>query len=224
VSETGLFEVEWFRSLGHRAVVRRDVAVPTLVLGSTQDAGIVDTESVARAGVRVLRRRSGGGAVLLEPRSAVWVDTWVPRDDPLFEADVGRSPVWIGEWWIAALGVEGFFVHHGRPSASRWSRQLCFAGVGPGEVVRDGRKLVGVAQWRGREGVLSHALAYVAVDWARTAGLLRLGAQARDAARDLAAATVTLADLGVQDAPGFAARLLDRLPDPASWERAAAPG
>ena len=30
----------------------------------------------------------------------------------------------------------------------------CFAGLGPGELTIDGRKLVGVSQWRSREGVL----------------------------------------------------------------------
>ncbi|MGI0151560.1 MAG: hypothetical protein ACREC5_06460, partial [Thermoplasmata archaeon] len=150
--------------------------------------------------------------------------TWVPRDDPLFEGDVGRSPLWIGEWWVGALGRDDLEVHRGRPTETRWSRRLCFAGRGPGEVVRAQRKLVGVAQWRGREGVLSHSLAYAVADWARTAELLRLGEEGQEAVRELAAAATTLSEVGVEDEPGFAERLLDRLPDPGSWERASPTG
>ena len=218
MSETGLFDVDSLRLLGHRVAIVRTVEQPTLVLGSTQDAGIVDPEAVERLGVRVARRRSGGGAVLLEPGRMLWVDTWVPRGDPLWHEDVGRSPIWIGEWWLAALGAEGLEVHRGRPTAARWSRQICFAGVGPGEVVDAHRKVVGVAQWRSREGVLSHAIAYLGVDWVRTVGLLRLGEHGAEAARQLAATTLTLVDVGVGDPEAFTSALLERLPDGASWE------
>ena len=43
-------------------------------------------------------------------------------------------------------------VHRGGLVATPWSRQVCFAGLGPGEVTVAGRKVVGVAQRRTRHG------------------------------------------------------------------------
>jgi lipoate---protein ligase len=132
-----------------------DVDRPALVLGSTQPDGLVDHEAAARAGVDVVRRRSGGGAVLVEPGGTVWVDVVVPPGDPLWDDDVGRAAHWVGEAWVAALartGTAGATVHTGGLVTTPWSRQVCFAGLGPGEVVVGGRKVVGVAQRRTRHG------------------------------------------------------------------------
>jgi hypothetical protein len=43
-------------------------------------------------------------------------------------------------------------VHEGPLEGNVLHRVVCFAGRGPGEVFVDGRKAVGVAQWRVREG------------------------------------------------------------------------
>lgn len=127
---------------------------PALVLGSTQPGTDADTAACAVAGVEVARRRSGGGAVLVGPEECVWVDVLVPRGDPLWHDDVGRATWWLGEVWVAALaavGVEGCRVHRGAMVPSPWSKVVCFAGLGPGEVVDDrGAKIVGVSQRRTR--------------------------------------------------------------------------
>ena len=68
------------------------------------------------AGIEVVRRRSGGGAVLLVPGEVLWVDVVVPRDDALWDDDVGRATHWLGELWVRALtrcGVAGATVHTG---------------------------------------------------------------------------------------------------------------
>jgi lipoate---protein ligase len=44
-----------------------------------------------------------------------------------------------------------------------WSDRVCFAGLGPGEVTVDGRKVVGMSQRRTREGVLFQCC--VALRW-----------------------------------------------------------
>lgn len=209
---------EAFRALGRRAVVARRVARPTLVLGSTQDLSVVDRRAVADRGVEILRRRSGGGAVLVRPGSALWLDAWVPRDDPLWEDDVRRSAQWVGRWWATALELDAAAVHSGPPVDAGWSRLLCFAGVGPGEVVVGQRKLVGVAQWRGREGALAQSLAYLAVDWDEVAGLLRLGRDHDAVVAVLARRTASLADLGMGDAETMIRRLAAALPEPLSWD------
>jgi lipoate---protein ligase len=132
-----------------------DVSSPALVLGSTQALDVVDLDAAAAAGVEVVRRRSGGGAVLLVPGEALWVDVVVPRGDALWDDDVGRSTQWLGTVWAAALsacGVVGAVQHTGPMVHTTWSRVVCFAGIGPGEVLVDGRKAVGISQRRTRAG------------------------------------------------------------------------
>ncbi len=149
----------------------------------------------------------------------MWVDAWVPRQDPLWDDDVGRSAEWVGRWWAAALALPASSVHHGPPLHSAWSRAVCFAGIAPGEVAVSNRKVVGVAQWRGREGALSQSLAYLAVDWAEVAALLQLGPERHQAVSALGRATVTLRDLGLDDADEVVRRLTAALPGPGSWAR-----
>ena len=132
-----------------RAVWVHDVDRAALVLGSSQRDDVVDVEAARRAGVEVVRRRSGGGAVLLIPGDVVWLDVIVPAGDPLWEPDVGRSMWWLGDMWGALLGG-ATEVHRGPLLANAWSTLVCFAGLGAGEVSRAGRKLVGISQRRTR--------------------------------------------------------------------------
>jgi lipoate-protein ligase A len=149
---------------------------PALVLGSTQ-------ASPAFAGVEVVRRASGGGAVLVEPGRVVWVDVFVPAGDPLWVADVGRAFWWLGEVWtsaLASLGVDGPVVHRGGLVTTAWSSSVCFAGLGPGEVTVGGRKAVGMAARRTRAGALFQCAVPLAWSAASIVSLLGLPAVAAD--------------------------------------------
>lgn len=123
-----------------------------LVLGSGQRPGVVDAAAARRRGLPVLRRRSGGGAVLVSPADLLWVDILVPRDDPLWHPDVGRAFLWLGHLWRSVLAGCGIAaeVHEGRYEPGPWGSLVCFAGQGPGEVFVAGRKVVGLSQRRGR--------------------------------------------------------------------------
>jgi lipoate-protein ligase A len=152
----------------------RDTA---LVLGSTQSDGDVDGAAVAASGLEVTRRRSGGGAVLVEPDALAWIDVFVPRHDLVWEQDVGRAFWWVGHVWadvLTALGVSGARVHQDPPVTSSLSSKVCFAGVGPGEVTVGGRKVVGMAQRRTRAGALFQCAALVRWDPHRLLGVLAL--------------------------------------------------
>lgn len=138
-----------------RTVSVLEVAHPALVLGSTQSEDDVDTAVLERAGVALVRRRSGGGAVLLTPEASLWVDVVIPRHDELWDDDVGRAVHWLGHVWRDALddvGLAGVTVHISAMVRSRWSSLVCFAGLGPGEVLANGRKVVGISQRRSRAG------------------------------------------------------------------------
>ncbi len=137
-----------------RAVWVHEVDRPALVLGSTQALTVADGAAVAHAGVELVRRRSGGGAVLLVPGEVLWVDVVVPAGDRWWDGDVGRAGHWLGEAWAAALaagGLRGLAVHRGPMVRRPWSDRICFAGLGPGEVTQDGAKVVGVSQRRTRD-------------------------------------------------------------------------
>ncbi len=136
-----------------------EVGRPALVLGSAQPEGVVDRAACAAAGVDVVRRRSGGGLVLLVPGESMWLDVVVPAGDPLWDDDVARAMWWLGEVWCEALAAAGALgpgdlqrleVHRGGLVHTPWSRLVCFDGIGTGEVVAGDRKVVGISQRRTR--------------------------------------------------------------------------
>ena len=128
---------------------------PALVLGSSQRDDSVDRQVAARDGIEIVRRRSGGGGVLLWPDEFVWLDLEIPATDELWDDDVGRSMWWAGELWRGALAdlEPAATVHRSRMIRTRWSSDVCFAGTGPGEVMVGDIKLVGISQRRTRLAV-----------------------------------------------------------------------
>ena len=131
-----------------------------LVLGSAQPAEIAGGRISSEAGV--VRRRSGGGAVAVVPDDSVWIDVVVGRRDPLWEDDVNRAPVWLGQVWataLAALGAaNGEVLDRYRPGP--WGQLACFASRGPGEVLIGGAKAVGISQRRTQKVARFQTLLY----------------------------------------------------------------
>jgi len=155
-----------------------EVQRPTVVLGSSQPSTHLDAQACARAGVEVVRRRSGGGAVWLEPGECTWVDVIVPVGHRFWTADVSSSAWWLGETWrdalhamaadtMAADTTPAASVHRGPMVHTSWSSRVCFAGVGGGEVViadeqslNGWAKLVGVSQRRTRTAARLQCVVY----------------------------------------------------------------
>jgi lipoate-protein ligase A len=184
-----------------------------VVLGSTQPETDIDPAAAKEAGTEILRRRSGGGAVLVGPDQVVWADVIVPAGDPLWTADVGRAFWWLGDAWaatLAAAGMAGAAVWRGALVRTRWSDRMCFAGLGPGEVTVGAAKVVGLSQRRTRAG--AHFQCAVAITW-RPSELLAL-LVLDDDTRAQAASELAPAAMGV--GPGVAAQLIplfvDHLP------------
>lgn len=144
-----------------------EVTAPSLVLGSTQREETADVEECARSGIDVVRRRSGGGAVLLVPGEVVWVDVILPAGAPGWSDDVHRPMTWLGQRLgaaFAAVGIPRTEVHRGSLLSTEWSRLVCFDGLGPGELTLDGAKLVGISQRRTRAAARLQACWYSEYD------------------------------------------------------------
>ena len=142
----------WLFDPGHRA----------LVLGSAQRESTADGRAAAAAGVEIVRRRSGGGAVYVDPYRCLWVDVVVPRHDERWSDDLRAATFWLGDAWrraLTGLGLEAD-VYRGGLEQTPWGRLVCFAALGPGEVLVDGRKAVGISQRRTRAGARFQCIVY----------------------------------------------------------------
>ncbi|HYN32656.1 MAG TPA: hypothetical protein VES40_08530 [Ilumatobacteraceae bacterium] len=152
-----------------------EITSPALVLGSTQPADDVDQQACRHGGVELVRRRSGGGAVLLVPGSVTWVDVIVPVGSPGWADDVHVPMVWLGRHIAGVLaellGERTVSVHEGPMVASEWSSAVCFDGLGAGEVLVDGNKLVGISQRRTRHAARLQCCWYSEYDPAALVGL-----------------------------------------------------
>ena len=162
---------------------------PALVLGSTQRVEhVVDETACAEASIEIVRRRSGGGAVLLIPDEVVWFDVIVPTGAVAgLGGDVHAPMLWLGErlgHFLAPL-IDGETTVKGPGMVSTpWSTLICFDGFGPGEVLVDGRKLVGISQRRTRAASRLQCCWYRSYDPARLVELL--DAVGRPAVEELA--------------------------------------
>ena len=127
---------------------------PTLSLGRNQRAnGCYDRERMQAMGVDVVRRPTGGRA-LLHHRELTYSVT-APLE---FSASLPESYERINRILLSGLrqlGV-GASVATGVGSALPPTDIPCFAAPARGELVSDGRKLVGSAQWRDDGALLQH--------------------------------------------------------------------
>ncbi|MEM9036173.1 MAG: hypothetical protein AAGD18_16360 [Actinomycetota bacterium] len=213
VGVSGQWTREWRRgeagvlhSRGLPDPVIREVSILSVrnravVLGSAQRFDEVDLEAAAAAGVEIVQRRGGGGAVWLAPGEQLWLDVVVPTGDELWDADVGRAFLWLGDVWEAALadlGVKAVTHRRGLIRSPR-SSSICFAGLGPGEIHVDGAKLVGMSQRRVRDASRFQCVVYDRFDPAPLVDVLAMEPDERPVAVGELLATC----VGLQDvAPG----------------------
>lgn len=171
-----------------------EVDRPALVLGSAQDDTVVDRAACERLGVDVVRRHSGGGAVLLVPGSVIWFDVIIPAGHARWDDDVSRAAWWVGDAVTAAIGDSSLLVHRGPMQTTEWSPLVCFAGLGPGEVTNRGRKVLGLSQRRTRAAIRYQCAVHRTWEPERLLPLLREPRPALEALADLVAPAVVTVD------------------------------
>lgn len=152
------------RAAERRIAICHVTGPQTVVLGSTQGRTVVVDQNWSDR--CIVRRRGGGGAVFVAPARQVWVDIWLPRADPLWDDDVVAGADWVGDAWADAmteLGLRDVAVHRGPSRGDQAAAAVCFAGLGPGEIVvgTPARKLMGLTQHRSRFGVRFQTMAVV---------------------------------------------------------------
>ena len=88
----------------------------------------------------------------VDPDALTWLEFVIPMGDGLWSDDLGRSFDWLGSVMAGAFERLGFpaTVVEGRARPGPWGRTICFAGLGPGKLVRGDRKVVGMSQRRTR--------------------------------------------------------------------------
>lgn len=127
---------------------------PTLSFGRHQPAaGLYDMEKIRSANVDVVRRPTGGRAILHDHEVTYSVTAPVRDAAPL-----RQTYARINRILLNGLGRLGVDVELASPPerASAPSMRPCFESPGEGELVARGGKLVGSAQWRDEGALLQH--------------------------------------------------------------------
>ena len=126
-----------------------------LSLGYGQRSSEVDFAAVERYGWQVVRRPTGGRAIL--HADEVTYSLTLPIDDPLAQGGIIDSYRRISAGLIAGLAVLGLTVDSPQKAESAYgSGPICFETPAHYEITVRGRKLIGSAQVRRKPALLQH--------------------------------------------------------------------
>jgi lipoate-protein ligase A len=148
--------------------------VPTLSIGYFQDyEKEVDQEACRRFGVDIIRRPTGGKAVLHEQELtyAVIADANLP----LFSPDILETYRVISGCiakGLAEIGIRAEMKEDGRQATDRALRSSCFSIPSRYELLVGGRKICGSAQMRSHGVFLQHGSLLLAFDPFRTCAVV----------------------------------------------------
>ncbi len=142
---------------------------PCLSLGRAQSGDEVDRAACVRDGIDVVRRATGGRAIL--HTDELTYSVIAPPHEPRLSGDILASYRRLSRALLAALQHLGVNAHHSplpTPHSPLSTRPVCFETPSHYELTSDdGRKLVGSAQMRARDAVLQHGTLPLVGDIAR---------------------------------------------------------
>ncbi len=157
------------RRTGQRVLRVYGWSVPTLSLGRNQRArGIFTAERARSCGVEVVRRMTGGRALLHDREVTYSVTAPVAADQSLRDSYAAVNRLLLRA--LHTLGVPATLAAP-QERAPRPASAPCFERPSAGEIVVEGRKLVGSAQLREHDALLQHGSILVDDDQARIEGL-----------------------------------------------------
>jgi lipoate-protein ligase A len=163
--------MERARATGEAVVRVYSWTAPTLSFGRNQKTAGYDPARLAQAGIDVVRRPTGGRAILHHREITYSVTAPAEPGEP-----IAAAYEWINELLLAALlalGVDAEIARRARRAgrAPPPDANPCFATAAPGEITADGRKLVGSAQYREGGAMLQHGSILVEDDQSALAAL-----------------------------------------------------
>lgn len=156
---------------------------PCLSLGRSQPLADADLDACRLAGVDLVRRPTGGRAILHTDELTYSVA--LLQDDPRASGDVLASYRRLSEGLLDGLRGLGADVIQatGQKGLAVEPTPVCFEMPSDYEIVVGGRKLVGSAQWRTRGGVLQHGSLPMCGDLARIVDYLQIPLAEREEQR-----------------------------------------
>jgi lipoate-protein ligase A len=167
---------------------------PCLSLGQVQPYADVDTERLRARGWEVVRRQTGGRAILHTDELTYSVTA--PADEPSVAGSVLESYNRLARALLVGMQALGLPVElkANEKVSSDGSNPVCFEVPSTYEITVQGRKLIGSAQARKKESVLQHGSLPLTGDLTRICQVLIFKDEAarRDAARRLLARAVTV--------------------------------
>lgn len=156
---------------------------PCLSLGRSQRLAEADLAACRAAGVDIVRRPTGGRAILHTDELTYSVS--LLQTDPRTKGGIVDGYRRLSEGFLAglhSLGVDATQAAGQRTPASE-TTAVCFETPSDYEITVAGRKLVGSAQWRARGGVLQHGTLPLCGDLARIVDYLVFSDPERSAQR-----------------------------------------
>lgn len=185
---------------------------PCLSLGHAQSFKDVDVERIRSLGWEVVRRLTGGRAILHTDELTYSVAG--TADDPVLAGGVLESYNRLSKALVHAIRALNLPVevkeHEGTPVAHNMN-PICFEVPSTYEITVNGKKLIGSAQARRKEGVLQHGSLPLTGDLTRICDALVFEDEpARQNAKDrlLACATTVESVLGVETSWGRTAQVI----------------
>jgi lipoate-protein ligase A len=142
---------------------------PTISLGRNQSAlGRYDLDRIDALGLAVVRRPTGGRAILHDRE--ITYSVTAPVGDA---GDLRESYHRINQLLLRGLQSLGVAATVANPAARSAAPGMapCFDEPAAGELILDGRKLAGSAQWRSEDALLQHGSILVADDQSSLATL-----------------------------------------------------
>jgi lipoate-protein ligase A len=129
---------------------------PCLSLGYAQPFADVDVERLNARGWDIVRRATGGRAILHTDELTYSVTA--PLNHPLMQGTILESYQRLAKALVAGVRLLGIPVEMAEdaPATGAAKGPVCFEAPSAYEIVTGGKKLIGSAQARKREGVLQH--------------------------------------------------------------------
>ncbi len=177
---------------------------PAVSLGRSQPAEEVRADVAAALGIDIVRRPSGGRAIVHSPRDITY-SIAAPRGDPIHEAPVEEAAARAASIVAGALRRLGVPAKTRGPTPYKPMGPICLLASGSGDILVGNLKISGAAVLRGRRATLVHGVVLVEHSPSTWLALIRAS---KAEARLFQERVAGLESLGLPVRPGEMARSL----------------